>query len=87
MSLCLIGLLSGCGSNPPKVVTVYETVEVWRDIYVIPPEELVTAVDIVELPKPVSTIDLKVGFLEQREAAKLCNGQLAEIAKLGANHE
>jgi len=87
MSLCLIGLLSGCGSNPPKVVTVYETIEIMRDRYVEMPKELTDPVDIVVLPRPLSTIDLKVGFLEQREAAKLCNGQLAEIAKFGENRE
>ena len=83
MNLFLIGLLSGCGSNPPKVVTVHDTIELWRDRYVSPPPEMIEPVPIVELPNPVTAIDLKIGFLEQREAAKLCNGQLAEIGALG----
>lgn len=83
MNLFLIGLLSGCGNNPPKIVPVYKTVEVVRDRYVKPPEELVEPVTIVVLPNPLTAIDLRTGFLEQREAAKLCNGQLAEIAKIG----
>jgi len=62
-------------------------VEIYRDKYITPPEELVRPVTVVVLPKPLTTIDLRTGFLEQREAAKLCNGQLAEIAKLGEDHE
>ena len=82
MSICLTGLLSGCGTEPPKVVTVHDTIELWRDRYVAPPEEMTEPVTIVVLPNPVDTIDMKTGFLEQREAAKLCNWQLSEIATL-----
>ena len=83
MLLCLTFLLLGCGSNPPKVVTVHDTVEIFRDVFFTPPDELLRPVTVVRLTKPITTIDLKVGFLEQREAAKLCNSQLAEIKKLG----
>jgi len=83
MLLFLTFLLLGCGSNPPKIVTVHDTVEIYRDVYITPPEELLRSVTVVRLSKPITTIDLKVGFLEQREAAKLCNSQLSEIKNLG----
>lgn len=85
ISLTLAGLLSACGSNPPKVVTIYKTIEIFRDVYVNPPAEMTAPVSVIVLPKPITAIDLKVGFLEQREAAKLCNNQLYEIANIGNN--
>ena len=87
MLFCLAGSLLGCTSNPPKIVTVHDTVEIYRDKYITPPEELLRSVTVVRLSKPITTIDLKVGFLEQREAAKLCNSQLTEISKLGDRDE
>ena len=87
MLFCLLGLQLGCTSNPPKIVTVHDTVEIYRDKYITPPEELLRPVTVVRLPDPVTTIDLKVGFLEQREATKLCNSQLTEISKLGDQDE
>jgi hypothetical protein len=83
MSLCLIGSLPACGTTEPRVITVYETKEVFRDRYIpIKPESLVP-VEIYEPPANPDTIDLRTAYLVNKESAKTCNGQLAEIAKQG----
>lgn len=83
MILCLPGLLVGCGTTEPRVITVYETKEVFRDVYIpIKPESL-TPVEIYEPPANPDTIHLRTAYLVNKEAAKTCNGQLAEIAKQG----
>ena len=82
IALLLVVVLTGC-CEEPKIVYVHDTVELWRDKYITPPEELVRPVNIVILPQPLTTIDLKMGFQEQRESSKLCNGQLSAIKTLG----
>lgn len=87
MSLCLIGSLPACGTVEPRVITVYETKEVFRDRYIpIEPESLIP-VEIYEPPADPDTIDLRTAYLVNKESAKACNGQLAEIARQSAPKE
>ena len=82
MMLCLAGLLTGCATE--RIVTVYETVTVTQDRYVIIPAPLTQPVEIVQPPDgDIDTIDLRVMYLEQKTRAKQCNGQLAEISTIG----
>lgn len=86
MSLCLFGLLVACETNP-KVVTETKTVTVFQDRYVPVPKELTEPVTIVQPPDKLDTIGLRTMFLDQRTAARMCNGQLKLISELGDNHD
>jgi len=86
MSLCLIGLMSGCASKPP--IVEYETVEVVRDRYVSVPDELTRPVEIVVLEdngglRNADTLQLGAAYRAQKVRALQCNGQLAAIRSLG----
>ena len=67
----------------PKVVTKTETVEVVRERLIAVPAKHTRLVPIIVLPYPLTTVALRLGFEEQREAAAMCNNQLLEIANLG----
>jgi len=87
MSLCLTGcFLTACGTTKaPPVHTEYKTVEVTRDRYVQVDPGLTIPVQIVKPRKPkgkADTIDLLVALQLQQLEARMCNGQLAEIANI-----
>ena len=84
--LCLIGLMTGCGTT--KVIVEYETVEVTRDRFVAVPPALTRPVEIVELEdngglRNADTLQLGAAYRAQKVRAAQCNGQLASIKKLG----
>lgn len=84
--LCLIGMTTGCATEP-KYVTEYETITVSRDRIVPVPESLTKPVEIVELPdnggfRNADTLQLGAAYKAQKVRAKQCNGQLLEISKL-----
>lgn len=65
--------------------TEYETVQITRDRYVRVDPTLTTPVQIIKPRKPrgkADTIDLLVAFQLQQVEARMCNGQLAEIANI-----
>lgn len=80
--LFLTGFLSGCETNP-KVVYQERVLTVYQDRYVPVPPDLVEPIPIVSVPDKLTTIDLILMFQDQRTAARMCNGQLQAIAKLG----
>jgi len=73
--------VSGCAA--PKPITVYETKEVVRDRYVPIDPSLTAPVDIITLSEDFDLYALGAAYKAQRVRAEQCNGQLAEIAKLG----
>lgn len=82
ISFCLIGSLTGC-ETAPKVITKTKIQKVYQDRYVPVPSELTENVEIVQPPDKVDTITLRTMFLDQRTAARMCNGQLDLISQLG----
>jgi hypothetical protein len=80
--------LFGCASNPPEVVTKYETVTLYQDRYVPIDPRLINPVEIVLLPVSFDTLALGAAYKAQKTRAMQCNGQLAEIARIeGTKHE
>ena len=83
LALLLLTILSvGCAT--PEPIYVYETVEVVRDRYVQVPDTLTQPVEIVGLSEDFDVYELGAAYKAQKVRAMQCNGQLTEIASLGA---
>lgn len=82
--LCLMLFLPGCGTNPPRVITEYQTVTVYLDKYVQLPAYLVAPVEQVERPTESDTVALGASLKACRVRIEQANGQLIEIKALGS---
>ena len=84
LTVILTALLQGCATKETKPVElVCKTETIVQDRYVPIDEGLVKPVGIIYPPEIVDAYALRAMYLAQRTRAKQCNGQLAEIAKLG----
>ena len=78
-----LACLVGCASAKPQVVTVYETVSLYKDRYIRVPASLTRAVDTVALSEKFDVYELGAVAKAREIRLMQCNGQLAEIAALG----
>ena len=85
-SLFLIGSLTACATNP-EIIYKDRTRTVYKDMFEPIPADMVEQVLIVQPPDKLDTIGLMTMFKEQRTAARMCNGQLQAISKIGENDD
>ncbi len=75
----------GCATEPPRIVTEYETIEVARDRYVSVPKRMTKPIETILLSDNFDVYELGAVAKARKVRIEQCNGRLDEIAGLGKN--
>ncbi len=79
----LLIFASGCATEPPRIITEYETIEIVRDRYVSVPERMTKPIETIPLSDDFDVYELGAVAKARKVRILQCNGKLAEIAGLG----